>query len=121
MQISGSDLHSMTETPIDGNFNRHRQCLCSKYPKSRLIFHFAGEPEIAGRPVVDKTGLIGQYDFTLHWASFDPGPAAAPTDPGEQGPSLFTALEEQLGLKLKSEKEQIEVIVVDSVEKPSEN
>jgi uncharacterized protein (TIGR03435 family) len=108
-------------------------------PKSRINFygrghmqgHFAtlgnlsrslaGEPEIAGRPVVDKTGLTGQYDFTLHWASFDPGPAAAPTDPGEQGPSLFTALEEQLGLKLKSEKEQIEVIVVDSVEKPSEN
>jgi uncharacterized protein (TIGR03435 family) len=81
----------------------------------------AGEPEIAGRPVVDKTGLTGQYDFTLHWTPFDPGPAAAPTDPGEQGPSLFTALEEQLGLKLKSEKEQIEVIVVDSVEKPSEN
>jgi uncharacterized protein (TIGR03435 family) len=108
-------------------------------PKSRINFygrghmqgHFAtlgnlsrslaGEPEIAGRPVVDKTGLTGLYDFTLHWASFDPGPAAAPTDPGEQGPSLFTALEEQLGLKLKSEKEQIEVIVVDSVEKPSEN
>jgi uncharacterized protein (TIGR03435 family) len=108
-------------------------------PKSRINFygrghmqgHFAtlgnlsrslaGEPEIAGRPVVDKTGLTGQYDFTLHWASFDPGPAAAPTDPGEQGPSLFTALEEQLGLKLKSEKEQIAVIVVDSVEKPSEN
>jgi uncharacterized protein (TIGR03435 family) len=108
-------------------------------PKSRINFygrghmqgHFAtlgnlsrslaGEPEIAGRPVVDKTGLTGLYDFTLHWASFDPGPAAAPTDPGEQGPSLFTALEEQLGLKLKSEKEQIEVIVVDTVEKPSEN
>ncbi|HEV2710215.1 MAG TPA: TIGR03435 family protein [Edaphobacter sp.] len=113
--------------------------LSADVPKSRINFygrghmqgHFAtlgnlsgslaGEPEIAGRPVVDKTGLTGQYDFTLHWAPFDPDPAAAPTDPGEQGPSLFTALEEQLGLKLKSEKEQVEVIVVDSVEKPSEN
>jgi uncharacterized protein (TIGR03435 family) len=80
----------------------------------------AGEPEIAGRPVVDKTGLTGQHDFTLHW-SFDPGPAAAATDPGEQWPSLFTALEEQLGSKLKPEKDQIEVIVVESAEKPSEN
>src|SRR5882757_9032795 len=94
---------------------------CAAIPEVQTYLPFAGEPEIAGRPVVDKTGLTGQYDFTLHWASFDPGPAAAPTDPGEQGPSLFTALEEQLGLKLKSEKEQIEVIVVDSVEKPSEN
>lgn len=108
-------------------------------PKSRINFygrgymqgHFAtlgnlsrslaGEPEIAGRPVIDKTGLTGQYDFTLHWASFDPGSAAAPTDPGEQWPALFTALEEQLGLKPQPEKDQIEVIVVDSVEKPSEN
>ena len=80
----------------------------------------AAEPEISGRPVVDKTGLTGQYDFTLHW-SVDPAPGTAPTDPGEQWPSLFTALEEQLGLKLTPEKEQIEVIVVDSAEKPSEN
>jgi uncharacterized protein (TIGR03435 family) len=91
---------------------------------SNLSRTLAGEPEITGRPVVDKTGLTGQYDFTLHW-SFDPDPAAgsgaAPTDPGEQWPSLFTALEEQLGLKLIPEKEQIEVIVVDSAEKPSEN
>jgi uncharacterized protein (TIGR03435 family) len=100
------------------------------YGRGRIQGHFAtlanlsrtlaGEPEIAGRPVVDKTGLTGQYDFTLHW-SVDPGPGAAPTDPGEQWPSLFTALEEQLGLKLTPEKEQIEVIVVDSAEKPSEN
>lgn len=113
--------------------------LSAGVPKSRINFygrghmqgHFAtlgnlarslaGEPEVAGRPVVDKTGLTGQYDFTLQWASFDPGLAAAPTDPGEQGPSLFTALKEQLGLKLKPEKAQIEVIVVDSVENPSEN
>ena len=87
---------------------------------SNLSRSLAGEPEIAGRLVVDKTGLTGQYDFTLHW-SVDPGPGAAPTDPGEQWPSLFTALEEQLGLKLTPQKEQIEVIVVDSAEKPSEN
>lgn len=88
---------------------------------SNLSRSLAGEPEIAGRPVVDKTGLTGQYDFNLQWASFDPGPITAPTEPGGQGPSLFTALEEQLGLKLKPQKAQIEVIVIDSVEKPSAN
>jgi uncharacterized protein (TIGR03435 family) len=87
---------------------------------SNLSRTLASQPEITGRPVVDKTGLPGLYDFTLHW-SFDPAPETAPTDPGEQWPSLFTALEEQLGLKLISEKDQIEVIVIDSAETPSEN
>jgi uncharacterized protein (TIGR03435 family) len=87
---------------------------------SNLSRSLTGEPEAEGRPIVDKTGLTGQYDFTLRWTPVDPGPGAAPTDPGEW-PSLFTALEEQLGLKLIPAKEQIEVIVIDSVEKPSEN
>ena len=88
---------------------------------SNLSRSLTGQPEAEGRPVVDKTGLTGQYDFTLRWTPFDPGSAAAPTDPGDQWPSLFTALEEQLGLKLTPAKEQIEVIVIDSAEKPSEN
>jgi uncharacterized protein (TIGR03435 family) len=87
---------------------------------SNLSRSLVGQPEI-GRPVVDKTGLTGQYDFTLRWTPVDTGSAAAPADPSEQWPSLFTALEEQLGLKLTPQKEPIEVIVVDSVEKPSEN
>jgi uncharacterized protein (TIGR03435 family) len=125
---SGSKLQPpVEETNLPGDVPKSR---INFYRRGYMQGHFAtlgnvsrslaGEPEIAGRPVVDKTGLTGQYDFTLHW-SFDPGPAAAPTDPGEQWPSLFTALEEQLGLKLKPEKDQIEVIVVDSAEKPSEN
>jgi uncharacterized protein (TIGR03435 family) len=87
---------------------------------SNLSRSLMGEPEAEGRPIVDKTGLIGQYDFTLRWTPVDLGPGAAPSDPGEW-PSLFTALEEQLGLKLIRAKEQIEVIMIDSVEKPSEN
>ncbi len=83
---------------------------------SNLSRSLTAEPEADGRPVVDETGLTGQYDFTLHWT-----PADAPTDAGDQWPSLFTALEEQLGLKLTPGKAQLEIIVVDSVEKPSEN
>ena len=88
---------------------------------SNLVRSLASEPEIAGRPVVDKTGLTGGYDFTLRWTPDDPVPGAAQVDPDAQWPSLFTALSEQLGLKLTQEKQPIDIIVVDSVEMPSEN
>jgi uncharacterized protein (TIGR03435 family) len=64
-----------------------------------------------GRMVVDQTGLTGRYDFTVKSAT------GADTD----GPSLFTAMEEQLGLKLVSTKAAVEVIVVDHVERPDAN
>jgi len=67
-----------------------------------------------GRIVVDKTGLEGSYDFTVDFA-----PEGA--DPSDPRPSIFTALEEQLGLKLVPSKGPVDVIVVDHVERPSEN
>jgi len=88
---------------------------------SNLCRSLAGQPEMDGRPVVDKTGLTGQYDFTLRWSPFDPTPEPASIDSTEQQPSLFAALQEQLGLRLIPGKEQMEVIVVDSADKPSEN
>lgn len=87
------------------------------------------------RPVLDRTGLTGIYDYTLHWAS-DEGqtqsssnsqgvPSGSPsglpsTDPAG-GASLLTAIQEQLGLKLESAKSPIELIVIDHVERPSGN
>jgi uncharacterized protein (TIGR03435 family) len=68
-----------------------------------------------GRSVVDKTGLKGTYDFTLQ---FTPQQSTA-TD--STAPSIFTAIQEQLGLKLESQKAPMEVIVIDHIEKPSEN
>ncbi|MFT4112458.1 TIGR03435 family protein [Silvibacterium sp.] len=107
--------HSRINFFGEGNMEGHSALM------SNLIRSLAAEPEIAGRPVVDKTGLTGGYDFTLRWTSDDPGSRAAATDTNTQWPSLFTALEEQLGLRLTSEKQPIDVIVVDSVEMPSEN
>jgi uncharacterized protein (TIGR03435 family) len=84
----------------------------------------------AGILVVDKTGLTGSYDFSLHWTPDDVStPMAKATEGGTQeaaasdfsGPSLFTALQEQLGLKLVPMKFPLEVIVIDHVEMPSEN
>jgi uncharacterized protein (TIGR03435 family) len=84
-----------------------------------------------GRVVVDKTGLKGRYDFNLHWspdADFAPGhPALAGdgTTPAASispaGPSIFTAFEEQLGLKLVPDKAPLPAIVIDHVEQPEPN
>ena len=71
------------------------------------------------RTIFDKTGLTGKYDFTLEWTPDDAPPAmtggAPPPDAG--GPSLFTALEEQLGLKLEPQKGPVDVVVIDHIER----
>jgi uncharacterized protein (TIGR03435 family) len=74
-----------------------------------------------GRKVIDKTGLTSLYDFRLTYTS-DPA-AASPvsTDDSASGPTIFTALEEQLGLRLESAKGPVPVLVVDSISRPSEN
>ena len=77
--------------------------------------------------VIDKTELKGTYDFLLKWtpdpslgSSTSPfGNSGAPVDP--TGPSLFTALREELGLTLDATKAPVDTIVIDSVELPSEN
>jgi uncharacterized protein (TIGR03435 family) len=66
-----------------------------------------------GRNVVDKTGITGRYNLKLQWT---PDDAAA-----DSGPSLFTALEEQLGLKLEPAKGPVQVLVIDHAEMPSAN
>ena len=84
-----------------------------------------------GHPVLDKTELTGKYDFTLQWTpeenrapmfkgTRDGG--QGPDNPADSsGPSIFTAIQEQLGLKLEAQKGPAEVLVIDHVERPSEN
>ena len=69
-----------------------------------------------GRAIVDKTGLTGRYDFTLKYLAAS---GAAADDTG--GPSIFTAIQEQLGLKLQPAKAPMDVLVIDSIERPSDN
>jgi uncharacterized protein (TIGR03435 family) len=80
---------------------------------------------ILGRPVVDQTGLTGLYTFHLQWLPPEAAPALNDSSgamPEELlGVSLFTALREQLGLKLNSGKVRVEVLVIDQIERPSEN
>jgi len=89
------------------------------------------------RLVVDRTNLSGRFDLQLHWtpslseSPFDPGGNRIATEiidmsgktlaPDPNGPSIFTAVQEQLGLKLESAKAPVEVLVIDHVERPSGN
>jgi uncharacterized protein (TIGR03435 family) len=83
----------------------------------------------SGRPMIDKTGLTGTFDFTLEFATeigppFETGPPPPPGaehQPGPAGPSLEEALQKQLGIKLQSYKAPMSVYVLDHVERPSEN
>ena len=74
-----------------------------------------------GTPVIDRTGLSGTYDFKLEWTSElgEPGAAANPAD--SSAPSIFTAVQEQLGLRLESGKGLADVLVVERAARPSEN
>lgn len=60
-------------------------------------------------PIDDRTGLKGLFDWELRWSR----------DPGNEGPSLLVAVEEQLGLKLRSTRAPVSVVVIESVERPT--
>ncbi|HSP67219.1 MAG TPA: TIGR03435 family protein [Bryobacteraceae bacterium] len=95
--------------------------------RNSTMAQFAGflQARIVDRPVVDQTGLTDKYDFTLTWR---PDPLAAPPPNAPPPPAdldsrsdLFTAIQEQLGLKLEAAKTPVEVLVIEKVQKPSEN
>jgi uncharacterized protein (TIGR03435 family) len=73
-----------------------------------------------GRIVEDKTGLTGNYDIELRWTTDDASPDSRSAS-DSPGPSLFTAMQEQLGLKLESQKAPVQVLLIDHVEQPAPN
>jgi len=90
---------------------------------------FAGvmQSAVLDRPVVDQTGLTGRYDFTLRWTPDETQFAGMgirvppPTGDASAAPGLFTAIQEQLGLKFEATKAPVDVLVVDHAERPSDN
>lgn len=74
---------------------------------------------VLGRVVLNQTGLSGRYDLSLRWTPDDPASSASSSP--DAPPDIFTAIQEQLGLKLESTKGPVSVLVIDSVEKPSPN
>jgi uncharacterized protein (TIGR03435 family) len=114
----------MPRTAANGCFRK-----ISTLFKARGVRHailsdkFLNVGQKSGRPIIDKTNLTATYDFTLKFAPVantattgSREPAAEPT-----GPSIFTAIQEQLGLKLESSKAPMEVLVINSAQHPSEN
>jgi uncharacterized protein (TIGR03435 family) len=112
--ISTKSGPTLQKSKTDGKtYNGHRGMIDDQgVTLSVFAEHLASQ---VGRPVVDKTDLDGRYDITLKWTPEDR------TDLSEPTVSLFTALEEQLGLKLEATKGPIQILVIDHLEKPSDN
>lgn len=104
------------------------EMIAERVPLEMLAINLAGQ---LGRPVVDRTGLNGRYDFKLEWTpepdmtggklGAETGGEKPASAPDISGPSIFTALQEQLGLKLESTRGPAEIIIIDRAEKPTAN
>lgn len=117
---------SLGERPACGDRMAFGQLLAGGMPISRLATQILSQ--LTGRVVVDRTGLTGGYDIDLKWTptpdQLPPGPPPPGIEPPSidpNGPSLFTALQEQLGLELDTERGPVEVLVIDRLQQPAEN
>jgi uncharacterized protein (TIGR03435 family) len=117
---------SLGERPACGDRMGFGQLLTGGTPMARLATQVLSQ--LTGRIVVDRTGLTGTYDIDLKWSptpdQLPPGPpppgfVPPPIDPN--GPSLYTALQEQLGLKLENARGPVEVLVIEKLVPPTEN
>jgi uncharacterized protein (TIGR03435 family) len=122
----GSKLQDLKEPNPNASMSVNRGRIEAKgLPVQSLAQTLSG---LVARAVIDKTGLTAKYDFTLQWTP-DVGTGGALIDAEEDkaraagltGPSLFSAIQEQLGLRLTSQKGPIENVVIDRVERPSDN
>jgi uncharacterized protein (TIGR03435 family) len=104
--------------PGEGDTTSRRGHLTATRTSMHGLARFLGGPNVRlGRPVMDKTGLDGVFDFELTWT-----PEGSKDEKADAPPSIFVALQEQLGLKLESQKAPVDVLVVDHIEKaPTEN
>ena len=112
-------LHPSTTGTPDFVSNGHH-LNCQRVSMAMLAKDFLAHQ--TGRSVIDKTGIAGDFDFTLDWSADDaPAPSADGATGTVQFPPFFLALEEQLGLKLEKAKGPVEVLAIDHVERPSAN
>lgn len=114
---SGFKLTAAKDTGSSSTNSNNGRLTCKGVSMPAFAVFLSGAME---RPVLDATGVLGVFDFKLEWSTQDVA-AKAPDANELAGPSIFTALQEQLGLKLESTKGPVEIIVVDHAEKPTEN
>ncbi len=105
------------ESALDQSGDGHGGQMEMRYTANAMSDFALGMNYFADKPLVDQTGLPGRYDFVLKWTP-DTSSAAAE---GDQVPGLFTAMQEQLGLKLEPKKGPVDVLAVEKVGRPSAN
>jgi uncharacterized protein (TIGR03435 family) len=117
--VNGAPAPTGPSAPMCGMRQNFGRMQMGGFPLSQFASSLSGQ---VGRYVVDRTGLTGPYDFVM---TFAPEPPRGPLPPGVElppvdpnAPSLFTAIQEQLGLRLEATKGPVEVLVVDSVDRP---
>jgi uncharacterized protein (TIGR03435 family) len=103
--------------PAQEHSNGHGFETTQTYTNASIGYFILVRQIFADRPLVDRTGLTGRYDFKLNYSYNETGSAPGPNAP----PGLFTAVQEQLGLKFQPTKASVEVFVLDHVDRPSEN
>ena len=82
------------------------------WPFWLVVVSLSHQPELEGKPVIDQTGLDGSYHCDLHWSQADSDGTDQP---------FFAAVHDQLGLVFQPGRGQVEVLVIDSISRPSEN
>jgi uncharacterized protein (TIGR03435 family) len=107
----GPTIRRTTEPP---NFRQGIGTLAGRAPIAVLVSTLAFATQ---HHVVDRTGLHGTYEMNVHWTPMNLPNGLTPDVP--DSPSVFTAVQEQLGLKLESTKAPVDVLVIDKVEKPT--
>jgi uncharacterized protein (TIGR03435 family) len=108
--------------PGTGQWSTYGREFVSAYATSIAAFAASmTNLNLAGRPVIDRTGLTGLFDLELYWSPEQTVLSQAAGGSDAPGPSLFTAVQEQLGLKLTPSTERLEVVVVDHIERPTAN
>jgi uncharacterized protein (TIGR03435 family) len=114
----GSKLKLSADRKADPDWKANSQGteMTQTYTNASISDFVLGMQSFLDRPLVDQTGLTSRYDFTLRY-TYDEARATDPNAP----PGLFTAIQEQLGLKLQPVKAPVDVLVIDHVERPSEN
>jgi uncharacterized protein (TIGR03435 family) len=123
---NGPKIHELVDDAIPGGTMQVKrgQIVARDIVISQLVTTLT---QTVGRTVQNKTGLTGKYNLTLDWTPDDEGASTSvAADASRQtsaisGPSIFTAIQEQLGLKLEAAKGPVECLVIDHVEMPSEN
>lgn len=114
---------SAQDFKIPMNFGREGAAIGTRVPMQYLCWWLGQQLQADGRPVIDRTGLDKNYDFTLMFMPELPPDVSKENLPPDvqDRPSLFDALKQQLGLKLQPQKGPVEYYVIDHLDKPSEN